>query len=133
MPTYSDVVTTAKDPIVFRRIVQELIDLADSDWTYWEENWLPAMLRYPKDHGYTETEREKLAQLCWLSEPCFGHDGLSVEHMITTCLRYHADFSESVSDFILELQKRGAKLVRRRELRKLVALCRESGLDLRAA
>jgi hypothetical protein len=133
MPGFSDVVTRAKDPFVFRQIARELLDLADGDWTAWEGNWLPAMLRYPNDHLYTEAEREKLAQLCWLSEPRFGHDGLSVDEMIAICRCYQADFSEEDGDFIAKLNRRGSKSVRRRELRRLASLCREAGVEVKAA
>ena len=133
MSGFSDVVTRAKDPVVFRQIARELLDLADGDWTAWEEHWLPAMLRYPNDHVYTEAERKKLAQLCWLSEPCCGHDGLSVEQMIAVCRRYHADFSEEDCDFVVGLERRGAKSLRRRELRRLANLCKEVGVEVSAA
>jgi hypothetical protein len=133
MPGFSDIATRAEDPFVFRQIARELLDLADADWTAWEENWLPAMLRYPDEHIYTEAEREKLAQLCWLCEPCFGHDGLSVREMIALCRRYAADLSEEDGEFITELDRRGAKSVRRREMRRLASLCKEAGVEVRAA
>jgi hypothetical protein len=133
MPGFSDVAARAKDPLVFRQIAQELLHLADSDWTAWEEHWLPAMLRYADEHVYTEAEREKLAQLSCLSEPCSGHDGLPVEQMIALCLRYHADFSEADGEFVVGLNRRGAKSVRRRELRRLANLCKEAGVEVNTA
>jgi len=91
------------------------------------------MLRYPKTHKYTEAERLKLDQLSLLSEPFTGHDGLTVEQMIATCYRYHLDFGEDDSDFIVKLYNWNAKWLRRRQLWQLVRLCRQSGADLKAA
>jgi hypothetical protein len=91
------------------------------------------MLRYPKTHAYTEAERLKLEELCWLSEAFTGHDGLTVGQMIAACYRYHMDFDEEDSDFIVKLRNWNATSVRRRQLRQLVRLCRESGEDLMAA
>jgi hypothetical protein len=134
MPVYVDVVKKAADPEVFRQIVRELLDLPYGNWTTWEEDiWLPAMLRYPKGYLYSETEREKLDQLCWLVEPMYGHDGMSVAQMIAACTRYCVDLSEDDSDFVVGLSERGATFVRRRELRRLTRLCTESGVDMRAA
>jgi hypothetical protein len=133
MARYIGVANKAKDSSVFREIAQELFDLLYSDWTDWEWNWLRAMLRYPETYAHSETEREKLAQLYWLSELCYGHDGRSVQEMIVICYRYHVDFDECDSDFIVGLHNRDATSVRRRELRWLIRLCRESGEDLRAA
>ena len=53
--------------------------------------------------------------------------------MVAICLRYHTDSREADSDWIVELDSRKAKFVRRRLLKDLVNLCRLSGLDLKAA
>lgn len=133
MPAYIDVEKKAKDPAVFRQIVQELTDLPFADWTPWEEwIWLPAMLRYRKEYVHSKTEREKLAELCWFAEPVYGHDGMSVERMVASCMRYVADLGEA-GDFIIDLHERGATFVRRRELSKLTRLCVLAGVDLKAA
>jgi hypothetical protein len=134
MPNYVDVAKKAHDPEVFREIARELIDLPHADWTFWEEDvWLPAMLRYGKGYVHSETEREKLAELCWLSEPMDGHDGMTVPQMVAACMRYHADLSEPDSDFVVGLHRRSATFVRRRQLRRLARLCTLAGIDTRAA
>jgi hypothetical protein len=133
MTIYVDVAVKSKKRAVFRAIAQELLDLEHSDWNDWEWNWLHSMLRYPKTHKYTEAERLKLDQLSWLSEPFTGHDGLTVEQMIATCYRYHLDFGEDDSDFIVKLHNWNAKSLRRRQLWQLVRLCRQSGEELKAA
>jgi hypothetical protein len=134
MPIYADIFKRSDSPQIFREIVSELRDLPYSDWTPWEEHvFLRAMLRYSSSYIYSEKERKKLAELCWFSEEVYGHEGVSVERMITSCLRYHMDFQPDDSDWIVELNRRGATFLRRREIKRLVSLCRLSGMDLIAA
>lgn len=133
MPIYTDVAKKSEDPGVFQEIAQELYDLVDGAWRPWEEDvFLPAMLRKPLGYIYSEKERAKLAELCGFSLECFEHDGMSVERMISICIRYSADLGKD-EDWIVELHRRNAKFVRIRDLPKLVSLCQFSGGDLRAA
>jgi hypothetical protein len=134
MPAYFDVEKLSEDPAVFRQIARELRDLPYSDWRPWEEYvFIPAMLRYSDRYIFSEKERRKLAELCWFADEVYDHDGISVERMVEICLQYHTDFLESDSDWIVDLNRRGAKFVRRRQIKELAALCRLSGVDLRAA
>jgi len=67
------------------------------------------------------------------AQELYDQDGITVEEVVAICLRYHTDFREADSDWIVELDSRKAKFVRRRLLKDLVNLCRLSGLDLKAA
>ncbi len=67
------------------------------------------------------------------AQEVYDQDGITVEEMVAICLRYHTDSREADSDWIVELDSRKAKFVRRRLLKDLVNLCRLSGLDLKAA
>jgi hypothetical protein len=123
----SDVAEKAKDPTFFRELASQLQQLQDSDWTEWEWEWLGAMARKPCTYAYSEKERQKLAQIHSYAELFSGCDGLSVEAMVGACHRYHADFPEEDSDFVVGLYRRKARTVRKRQLRRLVSLCAESG------
>jgi hypothetical protein len=130
MPIYRDVFSRSKDPVFFRTIARELYDLPNGAWRPWEEDiFLPAMQRYSKDYVFSEKERRKLAELCWLSEEACAHDGISVVEMIARCFRYRAEMGYD-EDWIIGLAERRAPFVRRRQLRDLVNLYRFTGIDI---
>jgi hypothetical protein len=128
-----DVARNAKNFRFFRELAAELLNLEQSDWTEWEWDWLSAMASKPESYEASDREREKLAQLNSYSEACSGHDGLTVEQMVKGCHRYHLDFAEADSDFIVELYQRDARIVRKRQLRRLVRLYPENGQTIAKA
>jgi hypothetical protein len=127
------VAAKAKDPIFFRELSAELQNLEYNDWTEWEWEWLGAMARKSDSYKYSDVERAKLAQIYSYSELFSGFDGRAVIDMVCACHRYHSDFAEEDSDFVLALQKRQAHSVRKRELRRLVGLYSESGENVAVA
>jgi hypothetical protein len=122
-----NVAEKAKDFTFFRELAARLQQLPDSDWTEWEWGWLGEMARKTASYEPSERERQKLAQINSYAELFSNYDGLSVEAMVKTCHRYHLDFPEDDSEFIVELHRRQASTVRKRQLRRLVRLCAESG------
>lgn len=128
-----DVARKAKDFKFFRELAAQLLDLEHSDWTEWEWEWLAAMVSKPASYEASDKEREKLAQIYFYSESCSGHDGVTVEQMVKSCHRYHLDFSEEDSDFIVELHQRNARTARKRQLRRLVRLYSEMGQTIAMA
>jgi hypothetical protein len=127
MGTVSNVAAKAKDLTFFRELAARLQQLADNDWTDWEWEWLGEMARKPDTYAPSEKERQKLAQIHSYAEPFSGYDGLSVVTMVNMCHRYHLDFPEEDSDFVVDLHRRQARTVRKRQLRRLVKLFAESG------
>jgi hypothetical protein len=111
----------------FRELAARLQQLPDNDWTEWEWEWLGEMARKPDTYIPSEKERQKLAQIHSYADPSSGYDGLSVVTMVNMCHRYHLDFSEEDSDFVVDLHRRQALTLRKRQLRRLVKLCAESG------
>lgn len=111
----------------FRAEARRLLELDEADWTDWELDWLEAMLRYADNRVHSPRELEKLTQLQWLSKPFLQNDGLTIQEMVGICLRYIADFDEDDGEFINSLHRRNARQCRRRQLRRLVRLCRQSG------
>jgi hypothetical protein len=122
-----DVANKAKNSKFFRKLAAELQQLECNDWTEWEWEWLGQMASKSDSYEHSETERAKLAQIYSYSRLRSGHDGCSVIDMVRACYRYHLDFTEEDSDFIIDLHKRGARSVRTRELRRLVRLYGECG------
>jgi hypothetical protein len=123
----SDVEKRAKDRIFFREFAAELQQLPRNDWTEWEWNWLGEMSRKMDSYSFSETERKKLAQIYSYSRLCSDHEGVTVTEMIGVCYRYHADFGEEDSDFIIDLYKSQAASVRVRQLRRLTGLYEVAG------
>jgi hypothetical protein len=133
MGTVSNVAEKAKDLTFFRELAARLQQLPDNDWTDWEWEWLGEMARRPDAYAPSEKERQKLAQVYSYAEPFSGYDGLSVVTMINMCHRNHLDFPEEDSDFVVDLYRREARTVRKRQLRRLVKLYAESGENIAAA
>jgi hypothetical protein len=133
MGTVSSVAEKAKDLRLFRELAARLQRLPDSDWTEWEWEWLGEMARKPDTYAPSERERQKLAQIHSYAELFSGYDGLSVATMVTMCHRNHLDFPEEDSDFIVDLYRRQARTVRKRQLRRLVKLYAESGENIAGA
>jgi hypothetical protein len=133
MAMLMDVANKAKAPKFFRELAAELYALKYSDWTEWEWDWLDQMAKKPESYIHSETERAKLAQIYSYSRLFSEHDARSVIDMVKICFRYHADFTEEDGDFIVELYEREACSVRKRQLRRLVRLCAESGEFIAAA
>jgi hypothetical protein len=123
----SDVAKRAKDGNFFRQFASELQQLPQNDWTEWEWYWLGEMARKRDGYSFSETEREKLAQVYSYSRLCSEHDDVPVTEMIRVCYRYHADFGEEDSDFIIDLYKSQAASVRVRQLRRLIRLYEDAG------
>jgi hypothetical protein len=122
-----DVANKAKNARFFRELAAYLQHLKYNDWTEWEWEWLGQMARKPDSYEHSDTERAKLAQIYSYSRLRSGHDGCSVIDMVRACHRYHLDFTEEDSDFIVELHTRGARSIRQRQLRRLVRLYADSG------
>jgi hypothetical protein len=133
MAALFDVARRAKDVTFFRELADQLLHLDHNDWTEWEWDWLAAMASKPDSYGPSDKEREKLAQIHSYSELCAGHDGLTVEAMLRSCHSCHLEFLEEDSDFIVELYQRNARVVRRRQLRRLVRLYAQAGEDVATA
>jgi hypothetical protein len=129
----SNVAEKAKDTRFFRELAAQLQQLSDNDWTDWEWEWLGEMARKPDTYAPSEKERLKLAQIHSYAEAFSGYDGLSVVAMVRMCHRYHLDFPEEDSDFVVDLHRRQARTVRKRQLRRLVKLCAESGENIASA
>lgn len=123
----SNIAKQAKDGKFFRELARELQELPNSDWTEWEWNWLGQEARRPESYSFSETEREKLAQIYSYVRLCSDHDGVTVAEMIRMCHRYHSDFAEEDSDFITELHNSKATSVRIRQLRRIVRLYEIAG------
>jgi hypothetical protein len=132
MEMISNVAEKAKDTRFFRELAAQLQQLADNDWTDWEWEWLGEMARKRDTYVPSEKERLKLAQIHSYAETFSGYDGLSVVTMVRMCHRYHLDFPEEDSDFVVDLHRRQARTVRKRQLRRLVKLCAESGENIAA-
>ncbi|MBR0838237.1 hypothetical protein JQ612_33990 [Bradyrhizobium manausense] len=127
MGMISNVAEKAKDIAFFRELAARLQQLPDNDWTEWEWEWLGVMARKSDAYAPSDRERLKLAEIYSYSESFAGYDGLSVATMVCICYRYHLDFPEEDSDFVVDLHCRQARTVRKRQLRRLVKLCAESG------
>lgn len=127
MPPVSNVAKQAKDGKFFRELARELQELPHSDWTEWEWNWLGHESRRPESYSFSETEREKLAQIYSYSRLCSDHDGVTVAEMIRVCHRYCADYGEEDSDFVADLFKMRTTSVRVRQLRRLIGLYEVAG------
>ena len=123
----TDIAEKAKDGIYFRNFARELQELKQNDWTEWEWYWLGEMSRKRDDYKFSETERNKLAQIYSYSRLCADHDGVPVAEMIRICHRYHSDFGEEDAEFVVALHKFGATSVRIRQLRRLVSLYELAG------
>ena len=130
MGTVFNVAEKAKDLTFFRELAARLQQLPDNDWTDWEWEWLAAMARKSDTYAPSEKERQKLAQIDSYAEPFSDCDGLSVATMVNMCHRYHLDFPEEDSDFVVDLYRRQAQTLRKRQLRRLVKLCAESGENI---
>jgi hypothetical protein len=133
MEMISNVAEKAKDTRFFRELAAQLQQLSDNDWTDWEWEWLGEMARKRDTYVPSEKERLKLAQIHSYAETFSGYDGLSVVTMVRMCHRYHLDFPEEDSDFVVDLHRRQARTVRKRRLRRLVKLCAESGENIASA
>jgi|HubBroStandDraft_4_1064222.scaffolds.fasta_scaffold1057706_2 hypothetical protein len=133
MGTVSSVAEKAKDVWLFRELAARLQQLPDNDWTEWEWEWLGEMARKQDTYTPSERERQKLAQIHSYAELFSGYDGLSVATMVTMCHRNHLDLPEEDSDFIVDLYRRQARTVRKRQLRRLVKLHAESGETIAAS
>jgi hypothetical protein len=127
MPFVSNIAKQAKNGKFFRELARELLELPNSDWTEWEWSWLGQEARRPESYSFSEPEREKLAQIYSYSRLCSDHDGVTIAEMIRVCHRYHSDFAEEDTDFIIELHKSEATSVRIRQLRRLVGLYEIAG------
>jgi hypothetical protein len=127
MPMISDVAKRAKDGKFFREFARELQQLPQNDWTEWEWNWLGQESRKLDSYSFSETEREKLAQIYSYSRLCSDHDGVTVAEMIRICHRYYSDYGEEDSDFVVALYKSHATSVRIRQLRRLARLYEDAG------
>lgn len=124
---FSDVAKKAKDKKFFREVARELQQLPQNDWTEWEWNWLGQESRRPDNYSFSETEREKLAQVYSYSRLCTDHDGVTVAEMIRVCHRYCADYGEDDFEFLSMLHKSKAISVRIRQLRRLTGLYEVAG------
>jgi hypothetical protein len=133
MGTVSNVAEKAKNLTFFRELAARLQQLPDNDWTDWEWEWLGEMARKSDTYAPSEKERQKLAQIHSYAEPFSGYDGLSVVTMVNMCHRYHLDFPDEDSDFVVDLHRRQARTIRKRQLRRLVKLCAESGENIAAS
>ena len=91
------------------------------------------MARKSDTYAPSEKERQKLAQIHSYAEPFSGYDGLSVVTMVNMCHRYHLDFPDEDSNFVVDLHRRQARTIRKRQLRRLVKLCAESGENIAAS
>lgn len=127
MPLVFNIAKQAKDGKFFRELARELQDLPNSDWTEWEWNWLGHEARRPESYSFSETEREKLAQLYSYSRLCTEHDGVTVAEMIRVCHRYCADYGEDDFEFLSTLHDSKAVSVRIRQLRRLTGLYEVAG------
>lgn len=130
MEMISNVAGKAKELTFFRELAARLQHLPDNDWTEWEWEWLGEMARKPSTYAPSEKERLKLAQIHSYAETFSGYDGLSVVAMVRMCHRYHLDFPEEDCEFVVDLHRRQARTVRKRQLRRLVKLCAESGENI---
>jgi hypothetical protein len=131
MGTVSNVAEKTKDLAVFRERAARLQQLPDNDWTEWE--WLGDMARKPDTYTLSEKERQKLAQINSYAKSSSGYDGLSVATMVNMCHRYHLDFPEEDSDFVVDLYRRQVQTLRKRQLQRLVKLYAESGENIAAS
>lgn len=127
MPSVSNVTKQAKDGKFFRELARELQELPHSDWTEWEWNWLGQEAQRPESYSFSETEREKLAQLYSYSRLCTDQDGVTVAEMIRVCHRYCADYGEDDFEFLSMLHRSKAASVRIRQLRRLAGLYEVAG------
>lgn len=133
MEMNSNVAEKAKDIAFFRALAARLQHLPDNDWTEWEWEWLGTMARKADTYAPSEKERLKLSEINSYAEQFSGYDGLSVAAMVSMCHRYHLDFTEEDSDFVVDLHCRQARVVRKRQLRRLIQLCADSGENVAAA
>ena len=76
----------------------------------------------------TMRQSEKLVELEEASQRFTTVEGFNVRALILRCAEAACDLDEDDEDFIMQLKASGAVSVRRRQLRKLIAIARQLGV-----
>jgi hypothetical protein len=111
---------------IFRARVQQLRNLAESDWSDWEADWLDEESTRPDDYVYSDKERVILNQLIASATPFEGYNGWSVPDLLKIANRYRPDLDENNEEFVAQLWKRQPRALWVRTLNQLAKLARFS-------
>ena len=125
MASWREISDTAKDPVVVRRIAEQLLALYRNDLTEWELDFLEGMLaRGPSaDEDLTTRQSEKLLQIRDDLKYYTNVDGLSVKLMIQNCYGARVDLDEADEEFLNRV--RGKTSLRRGDVSRLLRCARE--------
>ncbi len=108
--------------------------LADPhDWDDYEDQrrWLERLLQRDENSRFTEPEHEAVERIFIARAHLYGEwDGYAVQELAAAASKYLADFSYESEEFVKELQARGITRLRSKDMRWLVGLARDSGVDI---
>jgi hypothetical protein len=118
------------DPAESRELARELSQLERHDYNDWELTWFDSMLRRHPEHIYSEKEFNKLLELQTFAQVLTSYDGASVQNLVRLAYFARLDLHEDDPNlqWIVALCESGATSLLKRELARLVEICKDIGV-----
>ena len=122
MGSWTEIERIRKDLVAIRSLAKRLLKLPDHEWTHWELDFLED--RSCQKNEINTRQAEKLLELRDDAEYHSKVQGFSVASLIEDCWLARHDLSNESDRSFIENHK-GKTGLKRRQLHKLFACCRE--------
>jgi hypothetical protein len=109
----------------FREEVKVLRYLPGQDWNDWELDWQESQLRRSPFYTYSEKEHAVLARMRRDAMPFSEWDGYTTRELVIAAHAYRMDCSEHDQKFLEKLHRQDHSTLRRRQMSRLVGICRQ--------